>query len=168
MARARVRAKRKDPFEKVAARARKASAPPRRARPVYEEALPARRRNAPKGTAAQRAAYAAMRAGLAAATKPRKAASKAKPRKAAKPTRKAATKPHKSQQWIFEWKGGGYNTVSAATRTAALKKATALGASRKLPWGKRTVKLVVNTKTLHVAKPGEARAWDRAYAGMFN
>lgn len=61
--------------------------------------------------------------------------------------------------WLFNWIGGGYNTVRASTREEALRKAKELAP--------RT-KLVVDEETLHVATDAEVRAWDKRYAGMFD
>lgn len=60
------------------------------------------------------------------------------------------------QQWIWEWAGGGYNTVMASSKEEALKLAKEKGA----PSG--TFKgLTVREETLHVAKPGEVEKWAR-------
>jgi hypothetical protein len=65
--------------------------------------------------------------------------------------------------WLFNWIGGGYNTVSAETRDEALRLARKKGAPSSTFKG-----LTVDESTLHVATPAEISKWDRWGASMFN
>ena len=60
------------------------------------------------------------------------------------------------KRWLFNWMGGGYNTVNASTRAEALQKAKTLGMGD----GHRTT-LVVNEGSLRQASQAEIDAEDR-------
>ncbi len=64
----------------------------------------------------------------------------------------------KEKTWLFNWVGGGYNTVTAKTRKTALKRA--------IEFGKRDpprVSLVPNEKTLRVASYEDIEAENKAW-----
>lgn len=65
--------------------------------------------------------------------------------------------------WLFNWVGGGYNTVQADTREEALRLAKAKGAPSGTFNG-----LTVDERTLHVATDAEIARWDAWGASMFN
>ena len=67
-------------------------------------------------------------------------------------------KTDKAINWHFNWRGGGYNNVSAVTREEALEKGNAM-----------TNTLKVDESTLKEDPDFKLTlASDRAYAGMFN
>lgn len=85
-----------------------------------------------------------------------------------KPNSPSATPPAQTAQparptWLFNWVGGGYNTVQANTREEALQLARAKGAPSGTFNG-----LTVDERTLHIATDAEIAKWDRWGASMFN
>lgn len=65
--------------------------------------------------------------------------------------------------WVFNWLGGGYNTVRAETRDQAMVLARAIGAATPTFHG-----LQVNERTLREVTDAEMEAIDASYRGMFD
>jgi hypothetical protein len=71
-----------------------------------------------------------------------------------------AASPTKKKEWVFDWAGGGYNSVFAGNRREALEKARAMEKEvnrprRYQPGGGPIRKLVLLEDTLHIETPGE-------------
>ncbi len=72
-------------------------------------------------------------------------------------------------QWVFEWKGGGYNTCYARTRTEAAVLAEAMGMPSEYRPGQFTNRLVPNLSTLQEDPDDRiTRQYDKRYAGSFD
>lgn len=61
--------------------------------------------------------------------------------------------------WIFNWVGGGYNSVVAGTKKEA---------QAEIAKEFSETKLVLAPGTLHIGTQEELAALDRSYAGMFD
>jgi hypothetical protein len=70
-----------------------------------------------------------------------------------------------SQLWHFEWKGGGYNSVTASSFKEALALATEMGQPSKDGRG-MTVTLVPNESTLRPVTADESIKIDRKWASL--
>jgi hypothetical protein len=72
--------------------------------------------------------------------------------------------------WMFNWNGGGYNTVVADTKEEALELATTLGEPRTYTRNgeERTTKgLIPNPDTFRIVTVQEVMEEDARWAGMF-
>lgn len=73
--------------------------------------------------------------------------------------------------YYFEWKGGGYNTVTAKDKREAMRKARELGAPRDVEWGNKTIRtkgLTPIAGSFRAGTPQQIREWERKWAGMYD
>ena len=68
-----------------------------------------------------------------------------------------------AKTYLFNWIGGGYNTVAAMN----LKEAK-MRAKNWCDWSGAKCSLVADLKTVRIPKKGELEALDKYYAGMFD